>query len=175
MSDILHFPKLNGSNYNSWATSMRSALQLQFLWLYINGEKDMPIVSKFTPLQLIEHQRNTRVGKKTKSSTISGYKWIVLPWGYWMVLLILFSQVMSQTCLHQRRSGILFIRSMLKTDKVLMFIYLWRRSRVWIGMVLLLCLTILEEWSIFVIRSSKKRVLCYEHQVGLWLLPTMVW
>jgi len=58
---------------------MRSALQSQFLWLYVNGKKDMPIVGKFTPLQLIEHQRNTRVKKKTKSSTKPGYKWIVLP------------------------------------------------------------------------------------------------
>jgi len=59
-----------------------SALQLCFLWLYVNGEKDMSIVVKSTPLQLIEHQRNIRVGKKTESSTKPGCKWIVLLWGY---------------------------------------------------------------------------------------------
>jgi len=32
-------------------------------------------------------------------------------------------------CLLQRRFGILFIRSMLKTDKALIFMHLWRRSR----------------------------------------------
>jgi len=31
MSDTLHFPKLNGSNYNSWATSMKSAFQSHFV------------------------------------------------------------------------------------------------------------------------------------------------
>ena len=46
MSDTLHFPKLNGSNYNSWAASMKSALQSHFLWLYVNGEEDMPTVVK---------------------------------------------------------------------------------------------------------------------------------
>ena len=49
MSDTLHFPKLNGSNYNSWATSMKSALQSRFLWLYVNGEEDMSTVVKSTP------------------------------------------------------------------------------------------------------------------------------
>ena len=49
MSDTLHFPKLNGSNYDSWATSMKSALQSCFLWLYVNGEEDMPTVVKSTP------------------------------------------------------------------------------------------------------------------------------
>jgi len=49
MSDTLHFPKLNGSNYDSWTTSMKSALQSCFLWLYINGEEDMPTVVKSTP------------------------------------------------------------------------------------------------------------------------------
>ena len=49
MSDTLHFPKLNGSNYNSWAASMKSALQSRFLWLYVNGEEDMPTVVKSTP------------------------------------------------------------------------------------------------------------------------------
>jgi len=49
MSDTLHFPKLNGSNYNSWATSMKSALQSHFVWLYVNGEEDMPTVVKSTP------------------------------------------------------------------------------------------------------------------------------
>jgi len=50
MSDTLHFPKLNGSNYNSWATSMKSALQSRFLWLYVNGEEDMSTVVKSTLL-----------------------------------------------------------------------------------------------------------------------------
>jgi len=49
MSDTLHFPKLNGSNYDSWTTSMKSALQSRFLWLYVNGEEDMPTVVKSTP------------------------------------------------------------------------------------------------------------------------------
>jgi len=49
MSDTFHFPKLNGSNYDSWATSMKSALQSYFLWLYVNSEEDMPIVVKSTP------------------------------------------------------------------------------------------------------------------------------
>ena len=81
MSDALHFPKLNGSNYDSWAASMKSALQSQFLWLYVNGEEDMPTVVKSTPLHLIEHQQNTRVGKRTESSTKPGCEWIALPWG----------------------------------------------------------------------------------------------
>jgi len=49
MSDTLHFPKLNGSNYNSWAASMKSALQSRFLWLYVNSEEDMLTVVKSTP------------------------------------------------------------------------------------------------------------------------------
>jgi len=49
MSNTLYFPKLNSSNYNSWAASMKSALQSRFLWLYVNGEEDMPKVVKFTP------------------------------------------------------------------------------------------------------------------------------
>jgi len=49
ISDTFHFPKLNGSNYNSWAASMKSALQSRFLWLYVNGEEDMPTVVKSTP------------------------------------------------------------------------------------------------------------------------------
>ena len=49
MSDTFHFSKLNGSNYNSWAASMKSALQSHFLWLYVNGEEDMPTVVKSTP------------------------------------------------------------------------------------------------------------------------------
>ena len=49
MSNTLHFPKLNGSNYDSWAAGMKSALQSQFLWLYVNGEEDMPTVVKSTP------------------------------------------------------------------------------------------------------------------------------
>ena len=49
MSDTLYFPKLNGSNYNSWAASMKSALQSHFLWLYVNGKEDMPMVVKSTP------------------------------------------------------------------------------------------------------------------------------
>jgi len=48
MSDTLHFPKLNGSNYDSWATSMKSALQSCFLWLYVNGKEDILIVVKST-------------------------------------------------------------------------------------------------------------------------------
>ena len=48
MSDTLHFPKLNGFNYNSWAASIKSALQSCFLWLYVNGEEDMPTVVKST-------------------------------------------------------------------------------------------------------------------------------
>ena len=48
MSDTLYFPKLNGSNYDSWATNMKSALQSRFLWLYVNGEEDMPTVVKST-------------------------------------------------------------------------------------------------------------------------------
>jgi len=48
ISDTLHFPKLNGSNYDSWAASMKFALQSQFLWLYITGEEDMPTIVKFT-------------------------------------------------------------------------------------------------------------------------------
>jgi len=49
MSDTLYFPKLNGSNYDSWAASMKFALQSQFLWLYITGEEDMPTIVKSTP------------------------------------------------------------------------------------------------------------------------------
>jgi len=49
MFDTFHFPKLNGSNYISWAASMKFAFQLYFLWLYINGEEDMPTVVKSTP------------------------------------------------------------------------------------------------------------------------------
>jgi len=49
MFNTLHFPKLNGSNYDSWAASMKSALQSWFLWLYITGEEDMPVIVKSTP------------------------------------------------------------------------------------------------------------------------------
>jgi len=49
MSNTLHFPKLNGSNYDSWATSIKSALQSHFLWLYVNSEEDMPTVIKSNP------------------------------------------------------------------------------------------------------------------------------
>jgi len=48
MSDTLYFSKLNGSNYNSWAASMKSALQSRFLWLYANGKEDMSTVVKST-------------------------------------------------------------------------------------------------------------------------------
>jgi len=48
MSDTLHFSKLNGSNYDSWAISMKSALQSQILWLYVTGEEDMPAIVKPT-------------------------------------------------------------------------------------------------------------------------------
>jgi len=48
MSDTLYFLKLDGSNYNSWAASMKSALQSHFLWLYVNNEEDMPTVVKST-------------------------------------------------------------------------------------------------------------------------------
>jgi len=34
---------------DSWATSIKSALQSCFLWLYVNGEEDMPTVVKSTP------------------------------------------------------------------------------------------------------------------------------
>jgi len=61
MSDTLHFSKLNGFNYDSWATSMKSALQSHFLWLYVNSEEDMPIVVKFIPLS------TDRTSKKYKS------------------------------------------------------------------------------------------------------------
>ena len=125
-------------------------------------------LSNLPSLQLIEHQRNIRVGKKTESNTKPGCEWIALPWGYWMVLLIPLSRVISQICLLQRRSGILFIRSMLKTDKALMFMHLWRRSGAWIRMVLSLCLTTLEEWLIFVVRSLKERV-----PWMIWYLPML--
>ena len=49
MSDTLHFSKLNGFNYDFWATSMKSALQSRFLWLYVNGKEDMSTVVKSTP------------------------------------------------------------------------------------------------------------------------------
>ena len=49
MSDTLHFPKLTSSNYNSWTTNMKSALQLRFLWLYVNSKEDMPMVITSTP------------------------------------------------------------------------------------------------------------------------------
>jgi len=49
MSNTFHFPKLNGSNYDSWAANMKSALQSRFLWLYVNGKEDMPTVVKSTP------------------------------------------------------------------------------------------------------------------------------
>jgi len=49
MSNAFHFPKLNGSNYNSWTASIKSALQSRFLWLYVNGKEDMPTVVKSTP------------------------------------------------------------------------------------------------------------------------------
>jgi len=49
MSNTLYFPKLNGSNYNSWAASMKSTLQSHFLWLYVNSEEDIPMVVKSTP------------------------------------------------------------------------------------------------------------------------------
>jgi len=61
MSDTLYFSKLNSSNYDSWTTSMKSALQSRFLWLYVNGEEDMPIVVKFIPLS------TDRTSKKYKS------------------------------------------------------------------------------------------------------------
>ena len=48
MSDTFYFPKLNGSNYDSWAASMKFVLQSQFLWLYITGKKDMPAIVKST-------------------------------------------------------------------------------------------------------------------------------
>ena len=120
-------------------------------------------LSNLLSLCLIKHQWNIRARKKTESSTKPGYKWIALLWGYWMVLLIPLSRIMLQICLLQRRSGILFIRSMLKTDKALMFIHLWRRSGAWIGMVLFLCLTTLEGWLIFVVGLLKERV------------PWMIW
>ena len=50
ISNTLHFPKLNSSNYNSWTASIKSALQSQFLWLYVNSKEDMPTVIKSTPL-----------------------------------------------------------------------------------------------------------------------------
>ena len=131
-------------------------------------KKICPQLSNLLPLQLIKHQRITRVGKRIENSTKPGCKWIVLLWGYWMVLLIPLSQVMLQTCLHQRRSGILFIRSMSKTDKALMFMHLWRRSGAWIGMVLPLCLTILEGWLIFVVRLLKEKV-----PWMIWCLPML--
>jgi len=62
MSDTLHFPKLNGSNYDSWTTSMKSALQSRFLWLYVNDEEDMPTVVKSTPSPSAD-----RTSKKYKS------------------------------------------------------------------------------------------------------------
>jgi len=49
MSNTLHFPKLNGSNYDSWAASMKSTLQSQFLWLYITGKENMSAIVKSTP------------------------------------------------------------------------------------------------------------------------------
>ena len=53
------------------------------------------LLSNLSPLHLIEHQQNTRVGKRTESSTKPGCEWIALPWGCWMVLLIPFYSVWS--------------------------------------------------------------------------------
>jgi len=64
MSDTLHFPKLNGSNYDSWTTSMKSALQSHFLWLYVNGEEDMPTVVKSTPLSTDKTSKDYKSWKK---------------------------------------------------------------------------------------------------------------
>jgi len=49
MFNTLHFLKLTGLNYNFWTTSIKSALQSYFLWLYVSSEEDMPTVVIFTP------------------------------------------------------------------------------------------------------------------------------
>jgi len=72
MSNTLHFPKVTDSNYNSWAASMKSALQSCFLWLYVNGEENMPIVIMSTPPHLIKHQKIIRIGKRNENSTKPG-------------------------------------------------------------------------------------------------------
>jgi hypothetical protein len=36
------FEKLNGSNYQSWAGHMKSALQSKFLWLIVTGDEECP-------------------------------------------------------------------------------------------------------------------------------------
>ena len=124
MSDALHFPKLNGPNYDSWAASMKSALQSQFLWLY--GEEDMPTVVKSIPPSSDRTSTEYKSWKKDREQ----YKtWLRMD-STTMGLLngsidsILLSLVISQTCLLQRRSGILFIRSMSKTNNALMFMHL---------------------------------------------------
>ena len=66
MSDTLHFPKLNGSNYNSWAANMKSALQSHFLWLYVNGEEDMPTVVKSTPPSTDKTSKNYKTWKENR-------------------------------------------------------------------------------------------------------------
>ena len=78
MSDTFHFSKLNSSNYDSWATSMKFALQSCFYGSMSMVKKICPQLSNLLPLQLIKHQRITRVGKRIENSTKPGCKWIVL-------------------------------------------------------------------------------------------------
>ena len=39
-SDSFKFPKLNGSNYASWVSHMKSALQSKYLWLIVTGDEE---------------------------------------------------------------------------------------------------------------------------------------
>jgi len=41
-SEAFKFEKLNGSNYQSWAGHMKSALQSKFLWLIVTGDEECP-------------------------------------------------------------------------------------------------------------------------------------
>src|ERR1700731_1563996 len=41
-SEASKFPKLSGSNYQSWSGHMKSALQSKYLWLIITGEEECP-------------------------------------------------------------------------------------------------------------------------------------
>ncbi len=42
-SETLHFPKLSGTNYNSWSDNMKAALQARYLWLFIKGDEVCPL------------------------------------------------------------------------------------------------------------------------------------
>jgi len=42
MSSMINFPKLNGNNHYAWSDNIMSALQLQLLWLIVDGQRPSP-------------------------------------------------------------------------------------------------------------------------------------